>query len=263
MRNIFVQDTYQAGLGLSSGSGFRPIRMGEATFGMLPGMSGAAAAIPESKNRRPEIPHPPRRDGALRISENRFQWAVGRLCSIMRKFSTTDVSEEIQGQIFWSYVRHAKSSEESVLTAYKTVCPELPVPAKPVSPEKELLEEGKNVFRGKTSISYDEARQLMLSLDEVLRPLTPEEAASSIGKQECLRDFAAGNFPKVEELKDSLEAFIEAGDTAATFEISKGDIVVAGKAIDCAVALGRGKAIKAALTAGGVIGAGALLLFLI
>ena len=204
------------------------------------------------------------RPNKLSPSRDRFRWTVSRLCSIMRSFSEDSVSAEVQSQVFWSYVKQANSSEESVLTAYKTLCPELTVPAKSLTPEKELVAEpGKSGFHGKTTISYAEAVELNTALTEVLRPLTPEEAASAIGKEECLRDFAAGNFPKLERLQDDLQSFIDAGDQGTTFTISKGDIVVAGKAIDCAVALGRGKIIKGALVAGSVIGAGALLLFLL
>jgi hypothetical protein len=201
----------------------------------------------------------------LSPSTDRFQWTVSRICSIMERFSGAGVEPEVQSQVFWSYVKQAQSSEESVIAAYKAACPTLPVPAKPATPDKELKEDrpDKVGFHGKTQISYAEAVELNTALEEVLRPLTPEEAASAIGKTECLRDFAAGNFPKVERLQADLQAFVDAGDTGGTFTISKGDIVVAGKAIDCAVALGRGKVIKAALVTGGVVGAGALLFLLL
>lgn len=269
MRNMFMEGTLQAGVGVAVPAigGFRPFRMGQtpgAGFGDLSTFipqGGQQVTIPENKVK----PDQTRMPGVLSPSKDRFQWAVSRLCSIMRKFTEAEVAPDVQGQVFWSYVKHAQSSEESVITAYKTLCPDLPVPAKPLVPEKELVAESqeKTGFHGKTRINYEEAQQLLLALDEVLKPLTPEEQASEIGKRECLRDFAAGNFPKVERLKADLEAFVAAGDKTATFEISKGDIVVAGKAIDCAVALGRGKVVRAALTAGGVVGAGALLLFLL
>lgn len=253
MQNLFVEGTYQAGVGMPQTGGFRPLQIGQKV---------KRAPLEERAVQTPEAGVRPR---MLDNQRNRFEWTVGRLCSIMRNFTENEVAADVQGQVFWSYVRHAQSSEESVIAAYKTLCPELPVPAKPAVPEKELVAESpeKTGFHGKAKISFEEAKQLLLALDEVLRPLTPEEQGSEIGKQECLRDFAAGNFPKVERLRDDLAEFVAAGNTAATFEISKGDLVVAGKAIDCAVALGRGKAIKAAVTAGGVIGAGALLLLLL
>lgn len=297
MRNLFQEGTYQAGIGMGSpGGSFRPFRMGQVqnwSEGVNVGQAGFTGqgqavdqkgeegqigeqaqsatvvgsghhATEQAVNSRKPLPMQPDRPRKLDNKRNRFEWTVGRLCSIMRSFSEDSIAAEVQSQVFWSYVKQADSSEESVLTAYKTLCPELTVPVKPVSPDKELVSEpGKGGFHGKTTISYAEAVELNTALTEVLRPLTPEEAASAIGKEQCLRDFAAGNFPKLERLQDDLQTFIDAGDTGATFTISKGDIVVAGKAIDCAVALGRGKIIKNALVTGGVIGAGALLLFLL
>ncbi len=47
-----------------------------------------------------------------------------------------------------------------------------------------------------------------------------------------------------------------------TFELSKGEVNVTTKAVDCALSIGRAEAIKTALTVGG-IGAGTVLLFLL
>ena len=271
MRNLFQEGTYNGGVGMALPTlgAIRPLRMGQLDTiaqgqRQAAGKAASADEIATFQAEHKARPEPASRPNKLSPSRDRFRWTVSRLCSIMRSFSEDSVAAEVQSQVFWSYVKQANSSEESVLTAYKTLCPELIVPAKPVTPEKELVAEpGKSGFHGKTTISYAEAVELNTALTEVLRPLTPEEAASAIGKEECLRDFAAGNFPKLERLQDDLQSFIDAGDQGTTFTISKGDIVVAGKAIDCAVALGRGKIIKGALVAGGVIGAGALLLFLL
>jgi hypothetical protein len=211
--------------------------------------------IKPDQNRKP-FKNPVRRD--------RLTWSAMRLCRIMTRFADSSVDAEVKSHVFWSYVRHS-GNEAAVLKAYTAACPTLEVPAKPVTPVKELVAETKEKegFHGKTLISYQEAKELQLALTEVLKPLTPEEAANELAKEACLRDFSAGNFPALEELQEDLAAFVAAGDETATFEISKGQLVVAGKAIDCAVALGRGKAIKTALTAGG-IGIGALaLLFLL
>lgn len=270
MRNMFTEGT----VGISSPTigGFRPIRMGQLNMSTMGPLDMPSINQGESKDKNqgaippmPIKPGPVPHSRPLDAPRARFEWAVGRLCTLMRRFGESPISDEVKSQIFWSYVKHSNSSEESVLAAYKTLCPEFQVPPKPVTREKELVSEGHEHegFHGKTQITYDEAKELMTALDEVLKPLTPEEAAKSVDTQACIRDFAAGNFPKVEALRDDLKAFIDAGDKTATFEISKGDVVVAGKAIDCAVALGRGKIIKTALVTGGAIGAGALLLFLL
>ena len=278
MRNIFADGTAKNGFSISSptAGGFRPVKLGQVTSeAMSParmphtmGPNDMPTLEPGGDQKKPDIkpqPLPAIRVRKLDNPRARFEWAVGRLCSVMRHFADQDIPDDAKSHIFWSYVKNSGSSEESVLTAYKTLCPELPVPPKPTTPDKELVAESpdKVGFHGKTTLSFDEAQQLKEALDEVLKPLTPEETAKAINSQECLRDLAAGNYPKVEALRDDLADFVAAGDKNATFEISKGDVVVAGKAIDCAVAIGRGAAIKTALTAGGVLGAGALLLFLL
>lgn len=277
MRNIFQENSSRGHFGTGSPTlgGFRPLQLG-------------------TKETPKELPSRPVK---LSHRTNRLQWTVERLCSIMQRFSDQNVDPETQSKVFWSYVRQANGSslngsrssrmgqfgqiaspatsavpaqgaqvsQDPVIAAYQARCPGLPVPPKPATPDKELVAESpeKAGFHGKTTISHAEAVELNTALVEVLKPLTPEEAASEIGKVECLRDFAAGNFPKIERLQEDLQAFVDVGDTGATFTISKGDVVVAGKAIDCAVALGRGKLIKGALITGGAIGAGALLLFLL
>lgn len=230
---------------------------------MVPGQVPGAAQGVQNHGR----PGSPAQHGQWRPHPrpDRFGWSLQRVCSIMKKFQENQVEPEIQGHIFWSYARHSRVSEAEFLKAYASACPGGFVPEKPAKPAKELTAESPEHvgFHGKTQINYQEAQELKLALDEVLKPLTPEESANELAKETCLRDFSAGSFPIVEELRDDLAEFVAAGDTGATFEISQGQVIVAGKAIDCAVALGRGKIIKTALTAGGV-GIGALaLLFLL
>jgi len=274
MRNIFADGSSKNGFSISSPTvgGFRPVKLGQVTSeAMSPARMPHTMGPNDMPQGHPEETKPavmPATGARARRLDNpraRFEWAVGRLCSVMRHFADQDIPDDAKSHIFWSYVKNSNSSEESVLTAYKTLCPELPVPPKPTTPDKELVAESpdKAGFHGKTTLSFDEASQLKDALDVVLMPLTPDETAKAINSQDCLRDLAAGNYPKVEALRDDLADFIAAGDKNATFEISKGDVVVTGKAIDCAVAIGRGKTIKTALTAGGVIGAGALLLLLL
>lgn len=272
MQNIFTQGNGMGGRGFGP-MNFRPVMtLGQ---GQTATDQGAAALQPTGTvpgtvpikvkpgpEMRPEdkVKPGPRAD---RPRPDRFQWSVKRICKIMTKAQEGEVDPETKGHLFWSYAKHSKN-EAAFLKSYTEICPGLPVPEKPAKPEKVLEAESpdKVGFHGKTQISYTEAKELMLALDEVLRPLTPEESMSDLASQECLRNFTAGNFPIVEELQADLSEFVAAGDTGATFEISKGQVIVAGKAIDCAVALGRGKAIKTAMTVGG-IGAGAGLLWLL
>lgn len=215
---------------------------------------------------QPEVrPTMPVREDRAAYDPQRFEKLLLRLCSIMTKFMETNVEAEIKSKFFWSYVREANQPEALVLSTFNQLCPNIPVPPKPTTPDRELKAESpdKAGFRGKAQISYAEAKELLAALDEVLKPLTPEELASDIGREECLRDLAAGNFPIVERLHERLSQFVAAGDTGATFSISAGEMNVTGKAIDCAVALGRGKAIRTAATVGGIGAAGALLFLLL
>lgn len=263
MNAIFANRMFESGMGIRNNF-FNQRDMsflGQAIEVMRPpGMTPAR----RTDQTGPEIRVPVKQDLSV-YNAQRFEKLLLRLCSIMTSFADSGVETEIQSKFFWSYIRHAKQPEDLVLATFKELCPGIQIPAKPTTPDREIKAESpeKAGFHGKARITYAEAKELLAALDEVLKPLTPEELASDIGKEECLRDLAAGNFPIVENLHDRLAAFVAAGDTGATFEISHGEMNVTGKAIDCAVALGRGKVIRTALTAGGAIGAGALLLLLL
>jgi hypothetical protein len=116
--------------------------------------------------------------------------------------------------------------------------------------------------RGKTTLTFDEAQELLETLDVVLKPLTEEEAATEAAKTECLRELSSGPFPILVRLRDRLLEFIAAGDLTASFQISKGEINVMEKAVTCAESIGRKEVIRTVATVGGV-GAVAALLFLL
>lgn len=194
-----------------------------------------------------------------------------RICAMLDKFSESSAKsqdeEDARSGIFWSYIRsHAERTgqgEEAVANLIRSQCPGLPMPARPSGPkpQKPPKEEG---FHGKTQLSFSEAKSLSDLLEAVLAPLTPEEAAKEIAREECLRDIVkAGGFPIVERLQARLKAFVAAGNETATFEISHGEAVVTGKAVECAEALGRIKTVRTVATAGGVAAGGAGLLWLL
>lgn len=113
-------------------------------------------------------------------------------------------------------------------------------------------------------ISYEEARELSELLDVVLAPLTPEEAGSELADRECLRELTdAGGFPLVERLQERLKEFLASAKPTDTFEISQGEAVVTGKAVECAEALGRIKTVRTVATVGGAAAGGTALLLLL
>jgi len=130
-------------------------------------------------------------------------------------------------------------------------------------PHKTVLPREKG-FHGKTRISMVEAQELAGLLDVVLAPMTPEEAATKLADHECLRELTeAGGFPLVKRLMDRLKTFIATASPTDTFEISHGELVVTGKAVECAEALGRLKTIKTVATVGGVAAGGTVLALLL
>jgi hypothetical protein len=194
-----------------------------------------------------------------------------RICEMLTKFSESASKspdeEDARSGIFWSYIRsHAERSgqgENAVANLIQARCPGLPMPAKPAGqkPQKPPKEEG---FHGKTTLSFAEAKSLSELLEAVLAPLSPEEAAKEIAREECLRDIVkAGGFPIVERLQARLKAFIATKAAAATFEISHGELVVTGHAVECAEAIGRIKTVRTVATVGGVAAGGAGLLWLL
>lgn len=187
-----------------------------------------------------------------------------RLCVILGKFRDREVDEEVAARIFWSYVDDARIPPSIAAQMILDRCPDLKIPAKPVTPVKELKKAEKDGFHGKTEITFQEASELLDLLTVVLAPLTPEEAASKIADRECLRELNdAGGFPIVERLQERLMEFLETATPEDMFTISHGESVVTGKAVECAEALGRIKTIKTVAVVGGVtVGSAALLLLL-
>lgn len=272
MNAIFPNRMFESGMGIRSNffNGRDTSFLGQAVELQPPPITNMGpTTMPGDKRIPGKVTLPPPDDRIVRqepaYDPQRFEKLLLRLCSIMTKFTESNVEAEVKSKFFWSYVRDANQPEALVLSTFAQLCPNIPAPPKPTTPDRELKAESpaKAGFHGKAQISYAEAKELLAALDEVLKPFTPEELASDIGREECLRDLAAGNFPIVERLHDRLAQFVAAGDTGATFAISAGEMNVTGKAIDCAVALGRGKAIRTAATVGGIGAAGALLFLLL
>lgn len=135
------------------------------------------------------------------------------------------------------------------------VRPEERVPKEPMKPEQG--------FHGKALLSYDEARELSILLEEVLAPLTPEQETSQDEEDVCKRDLHAGEYPIVIRLQERLKSFLAVGDTMANFEISQGELNVTSKSVECAVAIGKVRLTRTLVTAGGVAAGGAALLLLL
>lgn len=189
---------------------------------------------------------------------------VGRLCSILGKFSERQIDQAAAASIFWSYVDDAKVPDDVVTKQVSANCPGLTVPPRTAATVRVDAKASQKGFHGKTQITFQEAKELFDLLTTVIAPLTPEEAASEIADRECLREMTqAGGFPIVERLHTRLEAFLATAQPSDSFEISHGEANVTGKAVECAEALGRIKTVRTALTVGGVAaGGGALLLLL-
>jgi hypothetical protein len=256
MRSIFMGDSpFTSSFGnqpgaakvvvRAAGMAGQPVSLAFQPFGM-----GQVKAVKATREGAVERPAPQGRQ-------------VERLCSILRRFTEEAVPDDVKARVFWSYVDDAGRPEADVLAEIRSACPDLSVPARPaMAPELKPDRPDQVGFRGKARISLEEAKELLAALDEVLRPLTPEETASDIAREECLRELAAGAFPIVERLRERLADFVATAGPQDTFEISHGQLVVTGKAVDCAVAIGRGRVVRTALTVGGV-GAGAGLLALL
>jgi hypothetical protein len=238
-----------------------PLFMGQAPSTTAPEPPpGEPLVVPPPTERPDRRPRPV----PVEYQPARFERLLLRLCSIMRAFKAQGVAADVQSEVFWSYVRHFRQPEDLTLAAFREVCPDAAAPPKPTRPPRELKPPARAGFHGKTRIGMAEARELLAALDEVLRPLSPEEAASDIADEECLRELASGSFPIVEDLRARLAEFVAAGGADATFEISHGETVVTGKAVECAVALGRAGALRTALTAGtAAAGVGIALLLLL
>lgn len=213
------------------------------------------APAPDRPISRPLPERPTRPDRVMNV--------ILRMCTVLRKLAEKEVGEEIAARIFWSYADHANLPTDMVTKLVSEHCPEVAIPPRPTTPPKQMKRPEKEGFRGKTRLSYEEAQDLSELLTIVLAPLTPEEAASELADRECLRELTdAGGFPIVERLQERLKEFLATAQPTDTFEISKGEVVVTGKAVECADALGRLATIRTVATAGGIGGAG-LLLFLL
>lgn len=111
---------------------------------------------------------------------------------------------------------------------------------------------------GKEGLTVPEAKDLLSTLDAVVRPIETEERA--LAENECLRELQAGPFPQVVRLRAKVAAFLEQAAPGDLFEVSMGELAVLEKAVACAESLGRGKATAVAVAAGGGAAILALLL---
>jgi CCR4-NOT transcriptional regulation complex NOT5 subunit len=253
MRNLFQEGTYQAGLGVSVpvGGGFRPLRMGQAaaTVELKP------LKFPDLDKKPDARPMDAGRLGRLSPRTDRFQWAVDRLCGVMRKLGATKANPQAVSRVFWAFVNHAKSSEESVLAAYQGMCPDLPVPGKPIK----RIGEKPSV---QVPVTYKEAVQISTELDKAMETVT-EEAVVQRADAEASGALAPEDLPQVEIAQEELAAFVAAGNTGATLSIDQELVSVADKAIQQASDIKTENTTKGLLTAAGVVGVGALLVYLV
>ena len=128
-----------------------------------------------------------------------------------------------------------------------------PVPTVPApigEAEREAMPAGDTgIPPGKAGLTVPEVKDLLASLDIVVRPIEREERA--VVEHECLRELQAGPFPQVVRLRARAAAFLETAAPADLFPVSHGELEVLEKAVLCAESLGRGKAVKTAIVAGG------------
>lgn len=175
----------------------------------------------------------------------------------------TSIPAEAKARTFWGAAGRSGVSPEEFVSAVRAACPNVRVPEAPaVGPYGRAAEERGGTGQ-KAVINLEEARELLDSLNEVLRPLSSPEAEAAMAEEACLRDVKAGNFPLVERLRSRLQAFVTANVQGSTFEISRGELNVTAKAVECAAAIGRGRVVRTAVTAGGIAAGGALLLLLL
>ncbi len=130
--------------------------------------------------------------------------------------------------------------------------------AQPAGPPEGIREGDRRIPPGKAALTVPEAKDLLASLDLVVRPIEKEERA--LAEHECLRELQAGPFPQVVRLKAKVAAFLETAAPGDLFPVSAGELEVLEKAVACAESLGRGRAVKVAVAAGGGAAVLALLL---
>lgn len=264
MRNSFQAGTLQAGVGMSGPilGGACPLRMGQRTAQDQALAQKAALEAQENANAAMkaavQAEAAAKASGArpkLSPSKDRFQWAVNRLCTMMRKLAESNANEQAISRVFWAYVKHARSSDESVITAYKTLCPELPVPPKPVKKVQDKPE----VL---VPMTYAEAVQVSGELGKALQTATVDEV---VARADATTEgaLAPEDLPKVEALNDEIVAFVAAGDTGVPLSVGQEQVIAAEKAIAQASEIGTEKTTKGLLTAAAVVGAGALVYFLL
>jgi hypothetical protein len=272
MGNIFIEGTYKAGIGLAVPSlgGIRPMRMGqwsnitEKAIAEGIAQQNAAQAAQNEKDTRQTDPGAARQPIKLTAEEgrkppsakrDRFQWSVNKICSKLRKFANTKANEQAVSRVIWAYVRHAKASEESVVTAVKTLCPELAMPAKPVKRVPESLEM-------LVPMTYQEAVQVSKELDKALETATVDEVVS---RSDATTEGALSpeDLPAAETLQEEIKEFVAAGNTVAVLTVPQESVAAAEKAIDQASTISKEKTTKGLLIAGAVVGAGALAYFLL
>lgn len=244
-----------------------------------PVLSGAWMGQDENAKKIPIGPRPTQRpmgpmgpQGAPRPENaDQIERRETRICDMLKKFSEDQPGSPEEGdarsRIFWSYVRqqaeHTGQVEDAVAKTVQARCPDMALPPKPVKGPP-MMPPGKTGFHGKTQLSYNEAKELSDLLTVVLSPLTPEEASKELAREACLRDIVqADGFPIVDKLQERLKTFLATAAPTDTFEISHGEVVVTGKAVECAEAMGRIKVIKTVAYTGGAVAGGASLLWLL
>lgn len=142
-----------------------------------------------------------------------------------------------------------------MLTAYKTLCPDLPIPPKPSKPVKDVPE----VL---VPMTFQEAVQISSQLTPALDTATVDEVAA-LADETTQGVLAPEDVPKAEALNEEISEFVAAGDTGATLSVAQDQVVAADNAIAQASSISKEKTTKGLLTAAAVVGGGALLVYLL
>jgi hypothetical protein len=230
------------------------------------GQGGGGKSLPIAP-KPSQAPHGPQKPEDAEKTADR----ENRICDMLKKFSEERAGSNEEGdaraRIFWSYVRQQAQqtgqAEDMVAGTVQARCPDMTLPPKPAQ-GRLMTPPGKTGFHGKTQLTYNEAKELSELLTVVLSPLTPEEAAKELAREQCLRDIVqADGFPIVDKLQERLKDFLATAAPTDTFEISHGEVVVTGKAVECAEAIGRIKIVKTVAYTGGAVAGGASLLWLL
>lgn len=201
VRSIFsdASGRHNIGISMPTTGGFRPVGLG---------------SVKRQELGQAEVPR------KLSDPRARFEWAVGRLCTTMRTAGSMEIPEQQKAKLFWAYVKNSGSSTESVLTAYRTLCPEYAVPE---IPEGFVMD--KPITSGKALLSYKEAEELFGLLSGTL--------GSPLDGGACVNSVIPGDFIQVDALRQDLKHFLDGGDVRATFDISQEDVSASGRLIEC------------------------------